>query len=89
LLSLTEAAARLGKPANSLRLRRDVWGVPWLKVGRDIKFRESDLNAWINDHPGHDPVAEAVRRTVAYAPRLTAAQRDELRALLDTAVAPA
>jgi Helix-turn-helix domain len=88
LLSLTEAAARLGKPANSLRLYRDRWGIPWLKVGRDIKFRKGDLDTWIAARPGRDPVAEAVRKTVEAAPLLTAAQRDELRTLLDTSAAP-
>lgn len=47
LLSLTEAAALLGKPPESLRKYRTTWGIPWLKVGRDVKFRERDLNAWM------------------------------------------
>lgn len=49
LLSLAEAAERLGKPAESLRKYRNIWGVPWLKVGRDLKFPEREIDAWISE----------------------------------------
>lgn len=48
LLPLAEAAEFLGidKP----RVLRDYWrkwGIPSYKVGRELRFRERDLHAWI------------------------------------------
>ncbi len=48
LLSLAEAAAFLGIPKpRSLRDYYKKWGIPALKIGRELRFRERDLNAWI------------------------------------------
>jgi excisionase family DNA binding protein len=48
LLSLEEAAAYLGdiKP-RTLRAERQAWGIPSVPVGRQLKFRQRDLDAWI------------------------------------------
>lgn len=47
LLNVAEAAELLNVPQSSLRNRRKAWGIPCLKTGRSIKFRERDLHAWM------------------------------------------
>jgi predicted DNA-binding transcriptional regulator AlpA len=48
LLNLADAAALLGLPKpRALRDYHKKWGVPSLRVGRELRFRERDLHAWI------------------------------------------
>jgi len=47
LISLAEAARRIDVEPHALRRHRGKWGIPWLKVGQEIKFRERDIDAWI------------------------------------------
>lgn len=48
LLPLAAAAELLGidQPAK-LRRQWKLWGIPAYKVGRELRFRERDLNAWL------------------------------------------
>jgi excisionase family DNA binding protein len=49
LLNLAEAAAYLGlEDPLKLRRWRHQWGIPATKVGRAVKFRQRDLDAWIS-----------------------------------------
>ena len=47
LLNLADAAAILGVRPRSLRDYWRKWEIPALRVGRELRFRERDLNAWI------------------------------------------
>jgi Helix-turn-helix domain len=47
LLPLADAAAILGVPPVRLRRRRKAWGIPAIPVGRELRFRERDIHAWI------------------------------------------
>lgn len=47
LLTLPEAAAFLGTTYGSLRNHYAEWDIPTVKVGRNVRVRERDLNAWI------------------------------------------
>lgn len=47
---LTIAAVR---DCSTATLERDRWagiGIPFLKLGRAVKYRKSDVMAWINEH---------------------------------------
>ena len=47
LLPLAEAAAILGVKPRSLRDYWRKWGIPALRVGRELRFRERDIDAWV------------------------------------------
>ncbi len=49
LLTTEEAAAYLGVKPRSLEVWRCVkrYGIPYVKVGRLIKYRQSELDAWL------------------------------------------
>lgn len=47
LLPLAEAAELLAVPPKRLRDQRRAWGITTYKVGRELRFRERDLNAWL------------------------------------------
>lgn len=47
LLNLTDAAACLAVPERRLRDNWKRWGVRTIKVGRELRFRERDLEAFI------------------------------------------
>lgn len=47
LLTLEEAAERLGVSERVVRENRHRWGLRSLKVGKFIKIRECDLDDWI------------------------------------------
>jgi excisionase family DNA binding protein len=47
LLNVTEAAAILGVRVRSLRDYHRKWGIPAGRVGRELRFRERDIHAWI------------------------------------------
>lgn len=48
LLPLAEAADFLGiDNPRSLQEHWRRWGIPAYKVGRELRFRERDLNAWV------------------------------------------
>lgn len=48
-LNLAEAAdlLRIEKP-RKLRDNWKTWGIPAHKMGRELRFRERDLNAWLS-----------------------------------------
>lgn len=49
LLSAEEAAALLGLSPNTLGVWRSTgrYSLPFLKIGGRVRYRRSDLNAWI------------------------------------------
>jgi excisionase family DNA binding protein len=47
MLPLADAAALLGVKPRKLRDFWRAWGIPAYKVGRELRFRERDLNAWL------------------------------------------
>lgn len=51
LLSTPKAAALLDMDARSLRDNRHSLGIPAIRVGRELRFRERDLVAWIASRP--------------------------------------
>lgn len=52
LLNQAEAAEYLGKSANWLaKSRLGHWpGPPYVKIGRNVRYRLSDLEAWVAAH---------------------------------------
>jgi excisionase family DNA binding protein len=50
LLDMHEAAAYLAVPYSSLRRYRSRWGLRSVHVGRSVKFRLRDLDAFIERH---------------------------------------
>lgn len=48
LLPLADAAAILAVQPSSLRTYHKKWGIPSLRVGRELRFRERDITAWID-----------------------------------------
>lgn len=49
LLSYDEAAAYLGFAAGTLRNKVSAGGVPHLKLGKAVRFRRSELDAWVRE----------------------------------------
>lgn len=50
LLTIDELGGRLKKPVATLRYWRHIgFGPPSAKFGRDLRYRESDVQAWIDD----------------------------------------
>ena len=48
LLTTAEAARRTGRPKDTLRKDRKAGkGMPWVRVGRNIRYRTVDVEAWI------------------------------------------
>lgn len=61
LLTIDEVAERLRKPAATLRYWRHIsFGPPSAKFGRDLRYRETDVQAWIDEQfkAGADAVRE-------------------------------
>lgn len=57
LLSLKEAATRLGCSVAMLRKWRKAGKLPVVNVGRLVKVREGDMDAWVRlglNHKEHD-----------------------------------
>jgi excisionase family DNA binding protein len=51
LLTLGEVADQLGVPEASLRYWRHIGtGPPSIKVGRHVRYRPTDINAWLRAH---------------------------------------
>jgi excisionase family DNA binding protein len=51
LLNVDEAAQWLGLKASTLNKMRSKGGGPcYAKVGRSVRYRTIDLNAWVNSH---------------------------------------
>jgi excisionase family DNA binding protein len=48
ILNLAHAAAYLDVPERRLRDHWRRWEIPVYKVGRELRFRLSDLEAWLN-----------------------------------------
>ena len=47
MLSVTETAERLDVPVPTLYDRWRKWELPGYKIGKALKFRERDIEAWI------------------------------------------
>lgn len=47
LLNIPHAAELLDVPVRRLRDQWRAWGIPAFRVGRELRFRERDLWAWI------------------------------------------
>jgi predicted DNA-binding transcriptional regulator AlpA len=50
LLNISDAASYLGITPRSLQQYHKTWDVPCFKVGRNLMFRESELEQWLQDH---------------------------------------
>lgn len=51
MMSVSEAAAYLGLAESTLNKKRlDGSGAPYLKLGRRVVYRQSDLDAWLESH---------------------------------------
>jgi excisionase family DNA binding protein len=52
LLTPAEVAAILGGSITAATIVRRwrTWGLHAIRIGRELRFRESDLHTWINDH---------------------------------------
>lgn len=55
LLDTRQAAARLGIQPNTLEMWRSAgrYGLPYLKVGRVVRYRARDLDAWLDERVRH------------------------------------
>jgi hypothetical protein len=53
-MNMAEAAAYIGSTEASLRNNYARWGIPVVRIGRRVKFRERTLNLWINEHADRD-----------------------------------
>ena len=47
MIGTEELAEYLGMPLNTIQHCWRAWGLPGIKVGRRIKFRERDIAAWL------------------------------------------
>jgi excisionase family DNA binding protein len=47
LLSVVDVATRLGVPKKTVYACWRPWGLPAFRVGRHLRFREGDLEAWL------------------------------------------
>lgn len=47
LLRIKEAAEYLNIPLRTLYPYYQVWGIPFVRIGRSILFKQSDLDAYI------------------------------------------
>jgi len=52
LIGINEAAAFLDVPRSWLYSRTRTRAVPFLKCGRYVRFRKSDLISWLEDQQG-------------------------------------
>lgn len=43
-----QAGKYLGKSAQWLRVNREKLGIPYYQLGRQIRFKKEDLDAWLN-----------------------------------------
>jgi hypothetical protein len=57
LLTRVEAAEVLAKPTSWLRYSERRKLIPYVKVGQQIRYREADLIAWIQEHTVTSPGA--------------------------------
>jgi excisionase family DNA binding protein len=48
LISLADTAERLDVPVSTLYKRWREWGLKVYRVGRALKFRERDIEAWLD-----------------------------------------
>jgi excisionase family DNA binding protein len=48
LISAAEAAERLNVHRETLYRERENWGLKSVRVGRNIKFRERDIEDWLH-----------------------------------------
>ena len=56
LLTITEVADLLRKPVGTMRWWRHLGiGPHSFKIGRDVRYRMSDVHAWIDQQHGHQP----------------------------------
>jgi excisionase family DNA binding protein len=47
MLSARDVAAILGIPERTVRDKWREWGLPAYRIGRHLRWKERDLNAWI------------------------------------------
>lgn len=50
LLDINDAATQLGTTVRHLRRLVHERRIPFVKVGRLVRFRQADLDAWIENH---------------------------------------
>lgn len=50
MLSLTQTAERIGLAPSTLYKRWREWGLPAYKIGNRVKFRERDVETWLEAH---------------------------------------
>jgi excisionase family DNA binding protein len=48
MISLRETAGRLDVPVSTLYKRWQEWGLRAYRIGRALKFRERDIEAWLD-----------------------------------------
>ena len=48
MLSAAETAERLGVHRETLYRERDNWGLRSVRIGRNLKFRERDIEEWLS-----------------------------------------
>jgi excisionase family DNA binding protein len=48
LISLRETAERIDVPTSTLYKQWRAWGLEAYRIGRALKFRERDIEAWID-----------------------------------------
>ena len=51
MIGLEELAEFLGIPIETVRKRWRGWGLPGVRIGKYIKFRERDVAAWLDGLP--------------------------------------
>lgn len=53
LMSPDQAAEFLSIPKRSLMDRYKSWGLPYVKIGKHIRFPTEALTKWVDDHRKH------------------------------------
>lgn len=48
MLNSTEVGELLGLPERTIRAQWREWGLPAYRIGRALRWRERDVEAWIN-----------------------------------------
>lgn len=51
MIGIPELAEFLGVPVRTVRERWREWGLPGIKIGKYVKFRERDVAAWLDRRP--------------------------------------
>lgn len=59
LISAPETAARFGVPTSTIYEKWRAWGLPGYKIGKHLRFRERDLETWLEAHRDGGPADAA------------------------------